>query len=136
MITVADTEDAVVVPRTTGSFAVQFYVDGCGDFRVFELSQFPLHEVEDLLVGLEGVCCIRRLQLIRVGAQVEEAIAIFGAFDRRISPVGLLNQGAGVTVPSSTGTGTSQALSLKFLLYLNFLFPFLPQALSLSFFSI
>ena len=114
MITVADTEDAVVVPRTTGSIAIQSYVGGCGDFRLLQLSQFPLHEVEDLLVGLGGVWGKRRLQLFRVGAQVEEAIAIWGASERRISPVGLFNQGAGVTVPSCTEAGTSQALSLNF----------------------
>ena len=81
LITVADTEDAVVVLRTTGSIAIQRYVGRYGDFSFLELFQFPLHEVEDLLVGLEGVWGMRRLQLFRVGAQVEEAIAIWGAFD-------------------------------------------------------
>ena len=100
LITVADTEDTVVVLRTTGSIAIQFYVGRYGDFSFLELFQFPLHEVEDLLVGLEGVWGLRRLQLFRVGAQVEEAIAILGAFEHLFFPVGPFTLGAGVTGPS------------------------------------
>ena len=114
---------------------------------------FHFMRLKTFLLVLKGVCCIRRLQLIRVGAQVEEAIAIFGAFDRRISPVGLLNQGArghgAILYRNWNKPGSQLKISslfkflislpspgsqLKFFLYLNFLSPFLPKALSLNFF--